>query len=194
MAAVADRAWGAALPAEQIFSWIHQHGVLDPEQMTNLPKSLRATLADEGVGSLLAVDQVRPAEDGSSKLLCAWDDNPIETVLLPSSARSHDADAAAGFDEDDRTDELGAKHTGERGGAKVPVTQCVSTQVGAPWGASFAQVGSPVSSGTCRRPKSSDNSSRGEPHSRPNRDYETSCSWGWASRFTTSTRRSPPSN
>ena len=41
--------WGEpAFRAQQIFQWVHRHGVLDVEQMTNLSRSLRAKLREHG--------------------------------------------------------------------------------------------------------------------------------------------------
>ena len=56
--------WAAALAAMgepkyrglQVFRWIHQRGVLDPAQMSDLPKGLREKLEAEGLGSPLTVE------------------------------------------------------------------------------------------------------------------------------------------
>ena len=42
--------WGEPkFRAKQVFGWIHGKGVCDPEQMTNLPKRLRAKLVEDGL-------------------------------------------------------------------------------------------------------------------------------------------------
>lgn len=43
-------AWGEKpFRAKQIFRWIHERGVLDPEAMTDLSRSLRQKLAEGGL-------------------------------------------------------------------------------------------------------------------------------------------------
>jgi 23S rRNA (adenine2503-C2)-methyltransferase len=54
---------------QQVFEWIHGHGVLDPDRMTNLPKSLRAQLSADGLGPALEIAQAFPSDDGTRKLL-----------------------------------------------------------------------------------------------------------------------------
>jgi 23S rRNA (adenine2503-C2)-methyltransferase len=69
--------------AQQIFKWIHARGVMDPQQMTDVPAPLRQWLAD-----------------ATRKLLVRMADGAtVETVLIPAASRD-DADAAA-LDEDD---------------------------------------------------------------------------------------------
>ncbi len=115
--------------ADQVFAWIHRHGVLEPDAMTNLPKPLRALLAAEGVAPLLRAERVHRAEDGTRKLLVVMnDDSAVETVLLPA-ARADDADAAAAVEDD------------EPGDGPARVTQCISTQVGCAMGCVFCASG-----------------------------------------------------
>ncbi len=97
---------------KQIFDWIHGRGVLDPEQMTDLPKALRARLAEEGVGWPLSVASRYLADDGTTKLLLGFADGErVETVLLP---QLHD---------------------------RTIVTQCISSQVGCAMGCVFCASG-----------------------------------------------------
>jgi len=63
------RAWGEPVyRGKQIFDWIHRRGVLDPDEMSNLPKSLRERLKEEGVGWPIAI----------------VDGEKVETVLIPA--------------------------------------------------------------------------------------------------------------
>lgn len=112
----------------QVFEWIHAHGVLDPEGMSNLPKRLRAKLADE-LSDPLQVARHLPSADGTRKLLVRTaDGREVETVLIPQLERA---------DPDAEQDE------GE-GAELVPgrsVTQCVSSQVGCAMACSFCASG-----------------------------------------------------
>ena len=126
------RAWGEPrYRATQIFRWIHQRGVLDPQQMTDLPKRLRDRLQQEGLLPLGAAADVQASSDGTRKLLVEFvDGRRVETVLIPrASVAAEDIYAA-----DD--DEPGAP-------APTPeeVTQCVSSQVGCAMGCAFCASG-----------------------------------------------------
>lgn len=120
--------WAALLPDEweermvswgepkyrgrQVFEWIHRHGVLEPEEMTNLSKALRARLAAEGVRWPLALVSSHKSEDRTNKLLVGMPDGErVETVLIP---QLQDSDV---------------------------VTQCISSQVGCAMGCVFCASG-----------------------------------------------------
>jgi 23S rRNA (adenine2503-C2)-methyltransferase len=123
--------------ALQIFRWIHARGVTDPEQMTDLPKTLRQSLHDAGLGPPLSVERSHGSTDGARKLvLRASDGALVETVLLPSTAPAarYDADAAAAEDGPE------AVAAGESKGP-VRVTQCISTQVGCAMGCALCASG-----------------------------------------------------
>ena len=125
--------WGEpAYRGKQVFQWIHRRGVLDPEQMTNLPKTLRARLVEDGVGPLpLEVVRARDASDKTRKLLVRMGDGlDVETVLIPQLEKDPDVDDA------DRSEDLKA---GLRPGAVV--TQCISSQVGCAMGCVFCASG-----------------------------------------------------
>ncbi|PIE44316.1 MAG: 23S rRNA (adenine(2503)-C(2))-methyltransferase RlmN [Gammaproteobacteria bacterium] len=75
--------------ANQVVQWIHQFGVSDFAQMTNISKSLRARLTE--------VAEIREPEviyhdissDGTSKWVMRLDGgNSIETVLIPEAGRA----------------------------------------------------------------------------------------------------------
>jgi len=126
------RAWGEPrYRATQIFRWIHQRGVLDPQQMTDLPKRLRDRLQQEGLMPLGAAADVRASSDGTRKLLVEFiDGRRVETVLIPrASVAAEDIYAA-----DD--DEPGAAPP-----SPEEVTQCVSSQVGCAMGCAFCASG-----------------------------------------------------
>ncbi|MBU0553697.1 23S rRNA (adenine(2503)-C(2))-methyltransferase RlmN [Myxococcota bacterium] len=72
--------------AAQLYQWIFKHGARDLDEMTNLPKALRAALRDEGWGVGRArVERVVESVDGTRKLALrlAQDGAVVEAVLLP---------------------------------------------------------------------------------------------------------------
>ena len=143
--------WSAALAARgergftagQVFKWIHERGVLEPEAMTNLSAKLRASLREEGVAPVARPEHVHRSADGTRKVLVRFGDGAtVETVLLPAltgpGSPTDDADAAAAVDdEDDDADDAPAP-----GSAPLRrVTQCISTQVGCAMGCVFCASG-----------------------------------------------------
>lgn len=116
--------------ADQIFRWIHQHGVFDPEQMTNLSRPLRALLASSGLASPAEELDVRRSSDGTRKLVLRLADGAaIECVLIPRD----------NAEDDDGEDDEPADAAEARG--TRPVTLCVSTQVGCAMGCVFCASG-----------------------------------------------------
>jgi len=105
--------WGEpAYRGKQIFDWIHRQGVLDPDEMSNLPKSLRARLQEEGMGWPVEIVSSHEAADRTRKLLLGMPDGErVETVLIPQL-------------NDDSV-----------------VTQCISSQVGCAMGCVFCASG-----------------------------------------------------
>ncbi len=74
--------------AQQLIQWVHQHGVLDLDQMTNLSKAFRQRLADMTDTQLPEVALDRTASDGTRKWLLRLDDgNIIEMVYIPEPNR-----------------------------------------------------------------------------------------------------------
>ncbi|MCB9708832.1 MAG: 23S rRNA (adenine(2503)-C(2))-methyltransferase RlmN [Myxococcales bacterium] len=103
--------------ARQIFRWIHQRGVMDAEEMTDLPLPLRRRLATEGLSSPVTLATTFASPDGTQKLLFALEDQAnIESVLIPPFA--NDEATPDGW-----------------------VTQCVSSQVGCALGCVFCASG-----------------------------------------------------
>lgn len=112
--------------ALQVFKWIHQRGVLDPAAMTDLPKRLRARLADEGLGPVLEIADEHLSEDGTRKLLLRLSDGrPVESVLIPQGSSGTD-------------DPIGGEMPEE---GTRPVTQCISSQVGCAMACVFCASG-----------------------------------------------------
>jgi 23S rRNA (adenine2503-C2)-methyltransferase len=128
-----------AYTAKQVFSWVHQRGVVDAAAMTNLSARLRAALADEGLTPGIAVpERVHRSADGTRKIAVRLRDGAlVETVLLPAvsgpgSAASLDADSAVIDDSEPES---------EPESPRVRVTQCISTQVGCAMGCVFCASG-----------------------------------------------------
>lgn len=74
--------------AQQLMQWVHQRGIIDYEQMTDLSKVLRAKLSQLAPVRLpeVKIDQV--ATDGTRKWLLEVDGhNAIEMVFIPESNR-----------------------------------------------------------------------------------------------------------
>ncbi len=74
--------------ARQVFTWIHQHRVVDFASMTNLSKADRAKLETRASLDQLTVDTVQRSTDGTRKLrLLTHDGEAIESVLIPNDER-----------------------------------------------------------------------------------------------------------
>ncbi len=123
--------------ADQIFRWIHQRGVFDVDQMTNLSLGLRSELKQRGLECPVSEELVQRSSDGTRKLLLRLSDGlSIECVLIPRKATSEDEDSfederAAAEDERGAPEELPGR----------PVTLCVSSQVGCAMGCVFCASG-----------------------------------------------------
>ncbi|MEZ4315966.1 MAG: 23S rRNA (adenine(2503)-C(2))-methyltransferase RlmN [Myxococcota bacterium] len=77
--------WGEkSFRAKQVYGWLYDKGALDIADMTDLPKGLRAKLADETVLGALEVATEQRSKDGTIKRLYRLTDGKlIETVLMP---------------------------------------------------------------------------------------------------------------
>lgn len=74
--------------ARQIYEWIFRKKVLDPDQMSNLPKALREKLKAEFTWDLLEIDAHLISKDESQKLLLKVGNGLfIETVIMPYPKR-----------------------------------------------------------------------------------------------------------
>ncbi|MFT5657878.1 MAG: 23S rRNA (adenine2503-C2)-methyltransferase [Gammaproteobacteria bacterium] len=76
--------------AKQLMQWVHQRGVTDFEQMTDMSKSLRERLQLEACLTLPVVHQTQQSKDGTRKWLLNVDgtENSIECVLIPEKTRT----------------------------------------------------------------------------------------------------------
>lgn len=74
--------------ATQVFKWIHQYGVTDFEQMTNLGKALRLRLSEISEIKLSETAYAQHSNDGTYKWVVRFDDgNCVETVYIPEEGR-----------------------------------------------------------------------------------------------------------
>lgn len=74
--------------AQQIFKGLHERRLRDFEEMTDLPKALRAKLAEIATASTLTVESRFVSEDGTRRFLMKTHDNlPVETVFIPTENR-----------------------------------------------------------------------------------------------------------
>jgi 23S rRNA (adenine2503-C2)-methyltransferase len=120
--------------AEQVFRWIHERGVLDPDQMTDLGKPLRERLKADGFAPPAKVAEVHAAADGTRKLVLELAHGArVECVIIPMTDLADDADASAA-PEDDEEDAAEATE-------KTRITLCVSTQYGCAMGCVFCASG-----------------------------------------------------
>jgi 23S rRNA (adenine2503-C2)-methyltransferase len=70
----------------QIFAWIYARGVTRFEEMTDLPASLRATLAERFTVATPSIQTTQTAVDGTTKwLLRLADGRQIESVYIPDT-------------------------------------------------------------------------------------------------------------
>jgi 23S rRNA (adenine2503-C2)-methyltransferase len=77
-----------AFRAKQVMQWLHQYGVDNFEEMTNLSKALRTRLQEvaEIRGPEVVIDQA--SSDGTHKWLLRLDSgNSVETVFIPEKGR-----------------------------------------------------------------------------------------------------------
>ena len=76
-----------AYRAKQIFRWIHQRGARAVEEMTDLPKALRESLAEHTTLSNLTATRVERAGDGTRKyaFTTAFGD-VVEAVFIPDAS------------------------------------------------------------------------------------------------------------
>lgn len=77
-----------AFRAKQIWNWIYQRGVTTFEAMSNLPKDLRAQLAEQYVIDRPKVITEQKSEDGTIKWLLGMSDGQqVEMVFIPTPTR-----------------------------------------------------------------------------------------------------------
>ncbi|HRT96961.1 MAG TPA: 23S rRNA (adenine(2503)-C(2))-methyltransferase RlmN, partial [Planctomycetota bacterium] len=87
------RAWLSAqgqpaYRADQLLHWLYASEAASFEVMANLPKALRAALAQRAVAYTTRVAATRISADGTQKLLVALaDGEAVETVIIPEGRR-----------------------------------------------------------------------------------------------------------
>ena len=115
----------------QVFRWLHQRAVHDAASMTDLPRSLRARLAEEPLAPPLETSRMHLSEDGTRKMLVALPDGrTVESVLIPMQSTT----PGDGYTpEDAEGDEVSAP--------RAWVTQCISSQVGCAMACVFCASG-----------------------------------------------------
>ena len=79
----------ARFRGEQIWRWVHQHGVRDFEQMSNLSRDVRAHLAEHARIGSLTIAEIQTSADGTRKLrLVTRDGQSIESVIIPDGEKT----------------------------------------------------------------------------------------------------------
>jgi 23S rRNA (adenine2503-C2)-methyltransferase len=74
---------------EQVWRWVHEKGVRDFEEMSNLPKDVRAKLAEIASVGCLTIGEIQTSRDGTRKLrLVTRDGRSIESVLIPDGEKT----------------------------------------------------------------------------------------------------------
>jgi 23S rRNA (adenine2503-C2)-methyltransferase len=81
--------WGwPAFRVTQLYDWVYRKMTTDPEQMSNLSKSNRATLQQGLEFTTAVITRQQNSSDGTTKLLLTWPDGKnAETVLIPDGPR-----------------------------------------------------------------------------------------------------------
>lgn len=82
--------WGLKpFHGRNLFKWIHKHGVVDVDAMTDLPKAMRQRLARETRIDPPTMVAEEPSADGTVKwLLELADGQRVESVLIPEPRRT----------------------------------------------------------------------------------------------------------
>jgi 23S rRNA (adenine2503-C2)-methyltransferase len=140
---------GRPFHARQIFRWIQGRSVFDPAQMTDLPAGLRGKLEGLDMPRTLEVTDERRATDGTRKMLVRLRDGAtVETVLIPGVTGPKGrlpspvpAMPVLAMEEGDEDEDDEPAEAGTTDGARVRVTQCISTQVGCAMGCVFCASG-----------------------------------------------------
>ena len=74
---------------EQIWRWVHGKMVDSIDEMTNVPKDLRARLAEVATIGTLGVAEIQTSRDGTRKLrLTTHDGKSIESVIIPDGEKT----------------------------------------------------------------------------------------------------------
>ena len=122
--------------ATQLFRWIHQRGVADFGQMSDLAKSLREKLAGQAQVTAPPVISQHESKDGTIKwLFDVGGGNAVEAVFIPEYGD-------AGPPQGDVPPPRGATAEGGRGPSMLDRgTLCISSQAGCAVGCRFCSTG-----------------------------------------------------
>ena len=77
-----------AYRAEQLFNWVYVRNIINPDEMTDLPKSFREVLAGDFIEMPLKCDSISQAKGSLTKILFDAPDTHIESVAIPSEDRT----------------------------------------------------------------------------------------------------------
>ena len=78
-----------AYRARQVWQWLYQHGVADTEAMTNVPKAMRAQLAEALHLVSSRVADIHTSRDGTEKAVIELDDGEtVESVWIPMGSHA----------------------------------------------------------------------------------------------------------
>lgn len=122
--------------AQQMMQWVYQHGITNPDAMTNISKTDRAKIRERFAFEQSRVLRHEIATDATQKILLGWNDR-------------HQSNASNAQNEADATElpQLQATNGTERQTETVMIptakrrTACVSSQVGCPVGCTFCASG-----------------------------------------------------
>lgn len=132
--------------AKQLHEWLHTHNVASYDEMTNLPKALRAQLEQLFPLSETEVVEKLVSEDGSRKYLLKLADGAfVETVGIPSGNAYDDASSYSNRtdhpDFNSLSNEIVELDDAQEDSSPERLTVCFSTQVGCPMGCVFCATG-----------------------------------------------------
>lgn len=129
--------------AKQIMQWVYQHGVIDPQQMTNLAQRDRDILASNIRMTASDVRQHQRASDGTQKLLVQWHalaNSPTkQNEGSPDTLRAENMPLQQ-LDNDDPKRQTECVMIPALGDS-TRRTACISSQVGCPVGCRFCASG-----------------------------------------------------
>ena len=115
--ALAQRLSSLGMPgfrAKQVMQWVHERGIADPQQMTNLSKADRDRVTQAICFTRFEVVRHQQATDGTQKLLLQCDGHQTECVMIPAESKDS---------------------------GRARRTACISSQVGCPVGCRFCASG-----------------------------------------------------
>lgn len=78
-----------AFHGRNLFKWLHKHGVVDIDTMTDIPKTLRVALSETADIRPPRIIQDHPSADGTTKWVMELQDGQrVEAVFIPEGKRS----------------------------------------------------------------------------------------------------------